>query len=84
MLCFLDGADFNGAVPFSVTFSAADTADNPQCINIPLIADSLVEAVETFGVELNLPSAANPLVQEGTPSSVTVSITGKETVCFYH
>ncbi len=46
-------------------------ADQPQCINIPITNDTVLESIETFSVELN---TSEPDVVLLSPSSTVISI----------
>ena len=72
------GVDYIGG-SYSVTFGPE--ANDKQCFTIDIISDGVEEDSESFTINLNLPSSDNPLLQPGSPSMATVTISG--TVIYY-
>ena len=72
MLFFVAGSDYV-AVSESVTFGSG--AGDRQCINIPILRDTLNEFTENFDVVLDLPG---PGVIPGTPETARVFIESKK------
>ena len=74
-LCIIDSMDFT-SVTTQLTFQPSQ-ADVPQCEDVPLQEDTILETNESFTVEL---STTDPVVILD-PQSATVTITDNDSMC---
>ena len=74
-LCIIDSMDFT-SVTAQLTFQPSQ-ADVPQCEDVPLQEDTILETNESFTVEL---STTDPVVVLD-PQSATVTIMDNDSMC---
>ncbi len=63
-------SDYTSVMDYTLSFAPGSPVNSPSCINIAILADSAVEDIERFYVELSTSDPVNILSPDNAPVSI--------------